>query len=59
MDLKKIMEAASQMQSKMADAQAGLADLQCEGQSGAGLVKVTVNGAGAAQHRRLAVQAGR
>jgi nucleoid-associated protein EbfC len=46
MDLKKIMEAASQMQSKMADAQAGLADLQCEGQSGAGLVKVTVNGAG-------------
>jgi nucleoid-associated protein EbfC len=46
MDLKKLMEAATQMQSKMADTQAGLADLQVEGQSGAGLVKVTVNGAG-------------
>jgi nucleoid-associated protein EbfC len=46
MDLKKLMEAAQQMQGKMAEAQAGLADLVCEGQSGAGLVKARVNGAG-------------
>jgi nucleoid-associated protein EbfC len=46
MDISKMMEAASQMQAKMQAAQAGIEQLQCEGQSGAGLVKVTVNGAG-------------
>jgi nucleoid-associated protein EbfC len=46
MDLNKLMEAASQMQSRMADAQSKVGDLSCEGQAGAGLVKATVNGHG-------------
>jgi nucleoid-associated protein EbfC len=46
MDLTKLMEAAGQMQSRMADAQAKVGDLMCEGQSGAGMVRASVNGHG-------------
>jgi nucleoid-associated protein EbfC len=55
MDISKMMEAASQMQAKMQAAQADIEQLQCDGQSGAGLVKVTVNGAG--KVLRLAIDA--
>lgn len=39
-----IMRQAQEMQEKMAAAQAKLADAEVEGQSGAGMVKVTLNG---------------
>lgn len=41
-----IMKAAQQMQSRMADAQAKLKLLEVEGQSGAGMVKIAMNGEG-------------
>lgn len=44
MDLMKMMKQASQLQSRMQQMQEDLAALEVEGQSGAGLVKVTVNG---------------
>lgn len=46
MDMKKLMEAASQMQAKMAEAQNKVGDISREGQSGAGMVKATANGHG-------------
>jgi nucleoid-associated protein EbfC len=55
MDISKMMEAATQMQAKMQAAQADIEQLHCDGQSGAGLVKVTVNGAG--KVLRLAIDA--
>ncbi len=41
-----IMKAAQDFQKKMEKAQQEIADLRVEGQSGAGIVKVTVNGNG-------------
>jgi len=45
-DLNSIMKQAQAMQQKLADAQARLAETVVEGQSGAGLVKVTLQGSG-------------
>jgi len=42
----KMMKQAQEMQSKMADMQAALEKTQCMGQSGGGLVSVTLNGKG-------------
>ncbi|RTL71751.1 MAG: YbaB/EbfC family nucleoid-associated protein [Hyphomicrobiales bacterium] len=44
MDLMKMMKQATQLQSRMQQMQEELATLEVEGQSGGGLVKVTVNG---------------
>jgi DNA-binding YbaB/EbfC family protein len=41
-----LMKQASQMQAKMADMQARLDSMVMEGQSGAGMVKVTMSGKG-------------
>jgi hypothetical protein len=46
MDFLKIMKQAQQMQSKMQDMQAQLATVTATGQSGAGLVQVTLTGKG-------------
>ncbi len=46
-----LMKQAQQMQADMQKAQAEIADMQIEGQSGAGLVKVLMNG----QHEALRV----
>ena len=43
-----IMKAAQQMQTKMAEAQTRLKAMEVEGQSGAGAVRVTLNGEGRA-----------
>jgi DNA-binding YbaB/EbfC family protein len=45
-DLNAIMKQAQAMQQKLQDAQARLAETTVEGASGAGLVKVTLSGAG-------------
>jgi DNA-binding YbaB/EbfC family protein len=44
MDLMKMMKQAQEMQGRMQKMQEDLADLEVEGQSGAGLVKVKLNG---------------
>lgn len=41
-----MMKQAQQMQTKMAEMQAKLAEIEVSGQSGAGMVNVTVNGKG-------------
>jgi nucleoid-associated protein EbfC len=46
MDMMKLMKQAQQMQAKMADMQAELEAAITEGQSGAGMVKVTMTGKG-------------
>lgn len=43
-DLNELMKKAAEMQEKMQQAQADLANLEVQGESGAGLVKVTMNG---------------
>lgn len=45
-NLGQMMKQAQQMQSKMQEMQAKLADVEVSGQSGAGMVSVTVNGKG-------------
>lgn len=45
-DIMGLMKQAKEMQSKMEAMQAELADMESEGQSGGGLVKVTLNGKG-------------
>ncbi|NNE58019.1 MAG: YbaB/EbfC family nucleoid-associated protein [Hellea sp.] len=45
-DLMGLMKQAKQMQSKMKDAQAQVADLEAQGRSGAGMVTVTLTGEG-------------
>jgi len=45
-DMGKLMQQAKEMQSKMEAAQAKLDDIVVEGESGAGLVKVTANAKG-------------
>ena len=44
MDIMKMMKQAQEMQGRMQKLQEELADLEIEGQSGAGLVKVKING---------------
>ena len=44
MDLRKMMKQAQEIQGRMQKMQEELAGLEVEGQSGAGLVKVTLNG---------------
>jgi nucleoid-associated protein EbfC len=44
MDLMKMMKQAQELQGRMQKMQEDLASLEVEGQSGAGLVKVTLNG---------------
>ena len=44
MDLKKMMKQAQEIQGRMQQMQEDLAGLEVEGQSGGGLVKVTLNG---------------
>ena len=44
MDLMKMMKQAQEIQGRMQKMQEDLADLEVEGQSGAGLVKVKLNG---------------
>jgi len=45
-NLGKMMKQAQEMQSKMADMQATLEQAECTGESGGGLVSVTLNGKG-------------
>ncbi|MGD9804896.1 MAG: YbaB/EbfC family nucleoid-associated protein [Hyphomicrobiaceae bacterium] len=45
-DLMKLMQQAGQIQQRMQQLQEDLAAMEIEGQSGAGLVKVTLNGKG-------------
>ena len=45
-NLSQMLKQAQEMQSKMAEMQTALADLEVVGQSGGGLVTVTVNGKG-------------
>jgi DNA-binding YbaB/EbfC family protein len=45
-DLMKLMQQAGQIQQRMQKLQEDLAAMEIEGQSGAGLVKVTLNGKG-------------
>lgn len=46
MNIAKMMQQAKQMQAKMEEMQEKLADVEVTGESGAGLVKATVNGKG-------------
>ena len=43
-NLTQMMKQAQEMQSKMAELQDNLADLEIEGQSGAGMVQATLDG---------------
>ena len=45
-NLSQMLKQAQEMQSKMAEMQTALSDLEVSGQSGGGLVTVTVNGKG-------------
>ena len=44
MNIQDLMKQAQEMQEKMQEAQAELANAEVEGESGAGMVKVTMNG---------------
>lgn len=46
-DMGKLMKQAQEMQTKMADAQAALDDVEVEGESGAGMVKAVASAKGA------------
>lgn len=52
-DLMGMMKQVKDMQARVQQAQEELSSLECEGQSGAGLVKVTLNGKG--EMRRLRI----
>ena len=52
-DIMNMMKQAQELQSKMQDMQAELANIEIDGQSGAGLVTVTLNGKG--EMRRLRI----
>ena len=45
-NLTEMLKKAQEMQSKMGDMQSGLADMTVEGEAGAGMVKVTLDGTG-------------
>lgn len=49
MDIKSLMRQAQEMQKKMQKMQEELATKEYEGSSGGGMVKITINGAGAMQ----------
>ena len=46
MDMKLLMQQAQQMQAKIQQAQADLANKEFEGDSGGGLIKATISGSG-------------
>ncbi|MCA7121153.1 MAG: YbaB/EbfC family nucleoid-associated protein [Acidibrevibacterium sp.] len=48
-----LMKQASQMQQKMQDMQAKLEAMDIEGESGAGMVRVTLSGKGEMKHLRI------
>ena len=52
-----MLKQAQQMQSKMAEMQDRLADIELSGQAGAGLVQITVNGKGELKRVKLAKEA--
>ena len=52
-DIMGMMSKVKEMQARMQQVQEELAELECEGQSGAGLVKVTLNGKG--EMRKVAI----
>ena len=52
-DMAKIMKQAQEMQTRMGEAQARLADIEVTGEAGAGLVKVTASATG--QVRRVTI----
>lgn len=52
-DLMGLMKQAKEMQAKMEDAQARVADIEAEGRSGGGLVTVTLAGGGNMKAMRL------
>jgi nucleoid-associated protein EbfC len=52
-DLMGMMKQAQQLQERMQKMQEELAAMQIEGQSGAGLVKVTLNGKGDMRHLKI------
>ncbi len=52
-NLGNLMKQAQQMQSKMADMQAKLGELEVEGAAGGGMVKVTVTGKGEARRLKI------
>ncbi|MDX2159178.1 MAG: YbaB/EbfC family nucleoid-associated protein [Hyphomicrobiaceae bacterium] len=52
-DLMKLMQQAGQIQARMQKMQEELAALEIEGQAGAGLVKVTLNGKGEMRALRI------
>lgn len=53
MDMQEMLAKAREMQKKAAEMQKGMAVLEAEGQSGGGLVRLTLNGQGAL--KRLAI----
>ena len=52
-DMGKLMKQAQEMQSKMAEAQASLEDLEVTGQSGAGMIEVTLTAKGTMKGLKL------
>ncbi len=52
-DIMGMMSKVKDMQARMQQVQEELAELECEGQSGGGLVKVTLNGKG--EMRKVAI----
>ncbi len=56
-NLGQMMKQAQQMQEKMEQMQAGLTSVEAEGQAGAGMVSVTLNGKGAAKAVRIDAKA--
>ena len=52
-NLGNLMKQAQQMQAKMQEMQAKLGELEVEGQAGAGMVKVVLNGRGEARSVKL------
>lgn len=52
-NLTQMMKQAQEMQSKMAELQDNLADLEIEGQSGAGMVRTVLDGKGALRQIKI------
>lgn len=52
-NLGNLMKQAQQMQAKMEDMQAQLADAEISGQSGGGMLKITLSGKGAAKSVKI------
>ena len=56
-NLGNMLKQAQQMQSKMAEMQDRLSEIELEGQSGAGMVRITVNGKGEMKRVKLSKDA--